>query len=80
MADAFKGSGAMPALRASKWISATTSKAKRRTYGHPPGCRQRPSFAEDLAARVQKGDLVIRDLGYFCLNFFAYLTSIGAIS
>jgi hypothetical protein len=31
-----------------------------------------------LAARVKKGDLVIRDLGYFCLNFFAYLTWIGA--
>jgi hypothetical protein len=35
-------------------------------------------FAQDLAARVQKGDLVIRDLGYFCLNFLAYLVSIGA--
>ena len=29
-------------------------------------------FAEDLAARVQKGDLVIRDLGYLCLNFFRH--------
>ncbi len=35
-------------------------------------------FAEDLAARVQKGDLVIRDLGYFCLNFFACLALMGA--
>ncbi len=35
-------------------------------------------FAEDLSARVQKNDLVIRDLGYFCLNFFAHLVLIGA--
>jgi len=35
-------------------------------------------FANDLAARVQKNDLVIRDLGYFSLDFFAFLVSIGA--
>ena len=42
------------------------------------GAESDQGFAEDLSARVQKDDLVIRDLGYFCLNFFAHLVSIGA--
>ncbi len=35
-------------------------------------------FANDLTERVQKNDLIIRDLGYFSLDFFAYLVAIGA--
>jgi hypothetical protein len=61
---------ATPAPRASKWIIATTVENEKAEHtAIRLGADSDQGFAEDLAARVQKGDLVIRDLGYFCLTF-----------
>ena len=79
MADAFKGSGgnaSAAGVKVDYCYDVKSEKAEHMTLRQ--GADSDQGFAEDLAARVQKGDLVIRDLGYFCLNFFAYLASIGA--
>ncbi len=79
MADAFKGSGGNASAACVKVDYSYDVKSEKAEHiAIRQGADSDQGFAEDLAARVQKGDLVIRDLGYFCLNFFAYLTSIGA--
>jgi hypothetical protein len=79
MADAFKGSGGNASAAGVKVDYSYDVKSEKAEHiAIRQGADSDQGFAEDLAARVQKGDLVIRDLGYFCLNFFAYLTSIGA--
>ena len=79
MADAFKGSGGNASAAGVKVdYSYDVKSEKAEHFAIRQGADSDQGFAEDLAARVQKGDLVIRDLGYFCLNFFAYLASIGA--
>ncbi len=79
MADTFKGSGgnaSAAGVKVNYSYDVKSEKAEHMTIRQ--GADRDQGFAEDLAARVQKGDLVIRDLGYFCLNFFAYLASMGA--
>ena len=79
MAGAFKGSGGNASAAGVKVDYSYDVKSE--MAGHiaiRQGADSDQGFAEDLAARVQQGDLVIRDLGYFSLNFFAYLSSIGA--
>jgi hypothetical protein len=79
MADAFKGSGGNASAAGVKVDYSYDVKSEKAEHiAIRQGADSDQGFAEDLAARVQEGDLVIRDLGYFCLNFFAYLTSIGA--
>jgi len=79
MADTFKGSGGNASAASVKVdYSYDVKNEKAEHIAIRQGADSDQGFAEDLAARVQKGELVIRDLGYFCLNFFAYLTSIGA--
>src|SRR5664280_2195595 len=79
MADTFKGSGGNASAAGVKVDYSYDVKSEKAEHmAIRQGADSDQGFAEDLAARVQKGDLVIRDLGYFCLNFFAYLTSIGA--
>jgi hypothetical protein len=79
MADAFKGSGGNASAAGVKVDYSYDVKSEKAEHmAIRQGADSDQGFAEDLAARVQKGDLVIRDLGYFCLNFFAYLASIGA--
>ena len=79
MADAFKGSGGNASAACVKVDYSYDVKSEKAEHlAIRQGADSDQGFAEDLAARVQKDDLVIRDLGYFCLNFFAYLTSIGA--
>jgi hypothetical protein len=79
MADAFKGSGGNASAACVKVdYSYDIKHEKAEHIAIRQGADSDQGFAEDLADRVQKDDLVIRDLGYFCLNFFAYLVSIGA--
>lgn len=79
LADEFKGSGGNASVASVKVDVSYDIKHERTEYlAIRQGVDSDQSFAEDLAARVQPGDLVIRDLGYFCLNFFATLASIGA--
>ena len=79
MADAFKGSGGNASAAGVKVDYSYDVKSEKAEHmAIRQGADSDQGFAEDLAARVQENDLVIRDLGYFCLNFFAYLTSIGA--
>ena len=79
MADTFKGSGGNASAACVKVDYSYDVKSEKAEHiAIRQGADSDQGFAEDLAARVQKGDLVIRDLGYFCLSFFAYLTSIGA--
>jgi hypothetical protein len=79
MADAFKGSGGNASAASVKVDYSYDVKSEKAEHiAIRQGADSDQGFAEDLAARVQKGDLVIRDLGYFCLNFVAYLASVGA--
>jgi hypothetical protein len=79
MAAEFKGSGGNASAACVKVdYSYDVKNEKAEHIAIRQGADSDQGFAEDLAARVQEGDLVIRDLGYFCLNFFAYLASIGA--
>ena len=79
MADTFKGSGGNASAAGVKVDYSYDVKSEKAEHmAIRQGADSDQGFAEDLVARVQKGDLVIRDLGYFCLNFFAYLVSIGA--
>ena len=78
MADAFKGNGGNASAAGVKvYYSYDVKSEKAEHIAIRQGADSDQGFAEDLAARVQQGGLVIRDLGYFCLNFFAYLTSIA---
>ncbi|SJM94896.1 conserved hypothetical protein [Crenothrix polyspora] len=79
LADHFKGSSGNASAAAIKVDYSYDVKSEKAEHlAIRQGADSDQGFAEDLAARAQKGDLVIRDLGYFCLNFFAYLASIGA--
>lgn len=79
MANAFKGSGGNASAASVKIdYSFDVKKEKAEHIVLRQGADSDQGFAEALSGRVQKGDLVIRDLGYFCLNFFATLASIGA--
>jgi hypothetical protein len=79
LADAFKGSGGNASVASVKVDVCYDVKQERTEHvAIRSGVDSDQSMAEDLAARLQPGDLVIRDLGYFCLNFFATLTAIGA--
>jgi len=79
LADEFKGSGGNASVASVKVDVSYDIKHERTEHlAIRQGVDSDQSFAEDLAACVQPGDLVIRDLGYFCLNFFATLASIGA--
>jgi hypothetical protein len=79
MADTFKGSGGNASAAGVKVNYSYDVKSEKAEHiAIRQGADSDQGFAEDLADRVQMGDLVIRDLGYFCLNFFAYLVSIGA--
>ena len=71
MADAFKGSGGNASAACVKVDYSYDVKSEKAEHiAIRQGADSDQGFAEDLAVRVQKGDLVIRDLGYFCLNFF----------
>ena len=79
MADEFKGSGGNASAASVKIdYSYDVKHEKAEHIAIRQGADSDQGFAEDLTARVKEGDLVIRDLGYFCLNFFAYLVSVGA--
>ena len=79
MAHEFKGSGGNASAAGIKVdYSFDIKNAKPEHIAIRQGADSDQGFAEDLAVRVQKDDLVIRDLGYFNLNFFAYLITIGA--
>jgi hypothetical protein len=79
MANEFKGSGGNASAASVKVdYSYDVKNEKAEHIAIRQGADSDQGFAEDLAARVQESDLVIHDLGYFCLNFFAYLTSVGA--
>jgi hypothetical protein len=79
MADEFKGSGGNASAACVKVdYSYDVKNEKAEHIAIRQGADSDQGFAEDLAARVKEGDLVIRDLGYFCLNFFAHLASVGA--
>jgi len=79
LADRFKGSGgnaSAACVKVDYSYDVKNEQAEHITIRQ--GADSDQGFAEDLAARIQESDLVIRDLGYFCLNFFAYLVSVGA--
>jgi hypothetical protein len=79
LADQFKGSGGNASAACVKVdYSYDVKHEKAEHIAIRQGADSDQGFAEDLAARVQENDLVIRDLGYFCLNFFSYLMSVGA--
>jgi hypothetical protein len=70
MADTFKGSGGNASAAGVKVDYSYDVKSEKAEHmAIRQGADSDQGFAEDL---------VIRDLGYFCLNFFAYLVSIGA--
>jgi hypothetical protein len=75
----FKGSGGNASTASIKIdYSYDVKNEKAEHFALRQGADNDQGFAEDLSARIQKDDLVIRDLGYFSLNFFAYLISVGA--
>lgn len=79
LAEDFKGSGGN-ASKASVKIDYSYD-VKSETAEHIElrrGADSDQGFANDLVARVRQNDLVIRDLGYLSLDFFAFLVSIGA--
>lgn len=79
LADEFKGSGGNASTASVKVDYSYDVKNERTEHlAIRQGADNDQGFAEDLANRIQPGDLVIRDLGYFCLNFFATLISLGA--
>lgn len=79
LAGPFKGSGGNASAACVKVdYSYDVKHEKAEHIAIRQGADSDQGFAEDLAARVQENDLVIRDLGYFCLNFFSCLVSVGA--
>ena len=75
----FKGSGGNASTASIKIdYSYDVKNEKAEHFAIRQGADNDQGFAEDLSARIHKDDLVIRDLGYFSLNFFAYLVSVGA--
>jgi hypothetical protein len=79
LAENFKGSGGNASKAGVKIDYSFDVKSEKTEHiALRQGVDSDPGFAHDLAARVQKNDWVIRDLGYFSLDFFAFLVSIGA--
>ena len=79
LAAEFKGSGGNASTANIKIdYSYDVKNEKAEHFALRQGADSDQGFAEDLCARIQKDDLVIRDLGYFSLNFFACLVSVGA--
>ena len=79
LADEFKGSGGSASAASVKIdYSYDVKHEKAEHITIRQGADSDQGFAQDMTDRAQKDDLVIRDLGYFCLNFFAYLVGIGA--
>lgn len=75
----FKGSGGNASTASIKIdYSYDVKNEKAEHFTLRQGADSDQGFAEDLRARIQQNDLVIRDLGYFSLAFFAYLVSVGA--
>lgn len=75
----FKGSGGNASTASIKIdYSYDVKNEKAEHFALRQGADSDQGFAEDLSARIQQDDLVIRDLGYFSLAFFAHLVSVGA--
>lgn len=79
LSEAFKGSGGNASTASVKIDVSVDIKAEKTEHiAIRHGADSDQGFANDLAGRVQEGDLVIRDLGYFCLNFFVSVAALGA--
>lgn len=77
--EVFKGSGGNASSASVKIDYSVDIKAEKTEHlAIRQGANSDQGFANDLATRVQTGDLVIRDLGYFCLSFFVHLAAAGA--
>ena len=71
LADEFKGSGGSASAASVKIdYSYDVKHEKAEHITIRQGADSDQGFAQDMTDRAQKDDLVIRDLGYFCLNFF----------
>jgi hypothetical protein len=79
LAEVFKGSGGHASTACVKIDYSYDVKGEKAEHlALRQGADSDQGFANDLAARARPADLIIRDLGYFSLNFFAHLTQIGA--
>lgn len=79
LSEIFKGSGGNASSASVKIDYSVDVKAEKTEHlALRQGADSDQGFANDLAARVQAGDLVIRDLGYFCLGFFVHVATTGA--
>lgn len=79
LAQEFKGSGGNASAASVKIdysYDIKNEKAEHIAIRQGADCDQ--GFANNMADWVKKDDLVIRDLGYLSLDFFAFLTTIGA--
>jgi hypothetical protein len=75
----FKGSGGNASTASIKIdYSYDVKNEKAEHFALRQGADSDQGFAEALSARIQQDDLIIRDLGYFSLAFFAHLVSVGA--
>lgn len=78
LTEAFKGSGGNAGVASIKLdYSYDVKNETAEQFAIRQGADNDQGFAKNLTDKIQEGDLVIRDLGYFCLNFFAHLASVG---
>jgi hypothetical protein len=78
LTEAFKGSGGNAGIASIKLdYSYDVKNEKTEQIAIRQGIDNDQSFAQNLTDKIQEGDLVIRDLGYFYLNFFAHLATVG---
>jgi hypothetical protein len=78
LTEAFKGSGGNAGVASLKLdYSYDVKNETAEQIAIRQGVDNDQGFAKSLTDKIKQGDLVIRDLGYFCLNFFADLASVG---
>jgi hypothetical protein len=79
LAYEFKGSGGNASAASVKVDYSYDVKAEKAEHiAIRQGADSDQGFANNMVDWVRKGDLVIRDLGYLSLDFFAFLATIGA--
>ncbi len=79
LTEAFQGSGGNASTASVKIDFSYDVKNERAEHiAIRQGTDSDQGFATDVLARVRKGDLIIRDLGYFSLAAFAQIMLIGA--
>lgn len=78
LTESFKGSGGNSGSASIKLdYSYDVKNETAEQFAIRQGIDNDQGYAQNLTDKIQEGDLVIRDLGYFCLDFFAHLASVG---